>query len=163
MYFAKAATTTCRQWLQCYDMDMKYQPGMEILCPGCRQQSVVKLLRRVENWQTEEYLGCAFCQCRLADAPAALSSDCEKDAVANVSREKLLSFLGADRRLADAPKNSRRQDWLHDSDDSRFCRDCDHFLKHPFVCRCLLHNRPTEPMRDCADYVEAESIEGNEV
>lgn len=41
---------------------------------------------------------------------------------------------------------------LVNENESRFCKDCRHFLRHPFLSRCLLHSRATEPMDDCADF-----------
>ena len=33
--------------------------------------------------------------------------------------------------------------------ERNFCRDCMHFISHPFLTRCGLHKKNVEPMEDC--------------
>ena len=35
---------------------------------------------------------------------------------------------------------------------SSFCRNCVHYLTGPFLSRCHLHHRDTEPMEVCGDF-----------
>ena len=37
-------------------------------------------------------------------------------------------------------------------EEKRFCKDCKHFLKHPFVDRCEIDNKPVDPMDDCEKF-----------
>ena len=38
------------------------------------------------------------------------------------------------------------------ADEKRFCKDCVHFMPHPFVDRCDLDNHPVDPMDDCSEF-----------
>jgi hypothetical protein len=67
--------------------------------------------------------------------------------------DALASLLGADAG-AEAPGVD-----LGES-DGRFCKNCRHFLRHPFQSRCLFHDRDVEPMNDCEDFDPVPSPDG---
>jgi hypothetical protein len=94
----------------------------------------------MDGWTVKgEQIVCALCGEHLADAGSPTKSlDPGPDAV-----DALARLLGEDREV-----------WVPlTADESvHFCKDCAHFLRHPFVSRCLFHDRPTEPMDDCPDF-----------
>ena len=119
------------------------RPGDKINCPVCGRESVAKLNRVMDGWRVaEERVVCALCGGVLPPAPASAEDDAGKRAAA-----ALAETLGV---AAPSDPVSPPRDT-----DACFCRDCLHYLRHPFVSRCLLHRRPTEPMADCPDFSPA--------
>jgi len=117
--------------------------GEKILCPSCGRESVVKVQRTMEGWRlTGERLVCALC----GDAVAEVAPKDDDLSVAESGASGLAALADL---LGECP--GKPQIMPHDVEEL-FCRDCCHFLLHPFLSRCLLHDRPTEPMDDCADF-----------
>jgi hypothetical protein len=113
--------------------------GDSFLCSSCGRESIFKSKRILDGWTVvRECLVCAFCGAETT-APS------ENGAPADPGLQKLATLLGEDSGTATTPS-------LAPEPGSRFCKDCRHFLRHPFLSRCLLHNRATEPMDDCADF-----------
>ena len=123
-----------------------FREGMDIRCPECRRDSVVKRSRKMDGWTyVGDVYACAFCGAELAPVDSGVPAD--GGAVADARRLKALAaLLDSDSSVLDRPALVR-------DEDARFCRDCRHFLKHPFISRCLLHERSVEPMDDCEDFV----------
>lgn len=125
-----------------------YHTGQHFRCTFCHEDSVVKARKVLDGWSTvgEEFV-CALCGAAVVSEEESLdepdvsvaASECDSDT--------------ADSRVAA----------LFDGDglcgSRHFCRDCVHYLKHPFVSRCLLHDKPVEPMQDCPDYSTSGSSE----
>ena len=122
-------------------------PGEKFHCEACGHDSIAKQENVMEGWRcVGKRLVCALCGAAAAPASA---SDAADDAgtppASNRALDNLASFLGTD--IADSsPKID-----LGES-DGRFCKNCAHFLRHPFQSRCLRHDRDVEPMEDCADF-----------
>ena len=76
-------------------------------------------------------------------------------------RKSVAKALG----LHDGTGASRKGLELFDDGSVRFCRDCKHYLRHPFVSRCLLTGRDVEPMGDCPSFtprpVDGGDVEGD--
>ena len=134
-------------------MKKRWTRGESFRCPACGRDSVVQCRPVMEGWtrRGEEYV-CALCSHSLG--PVENESEDSDAADADSGVNALAAFLGQDR-----PDDGRPR--LDPDGDAVFCRDCRHYLRHPFKSRCLLHDRPTEPMDDCADY-EAAADEENE-
>jgi protein-arginine kinase activator protein McsA len=115
--------------------------GEKIRCPHCGHDSVAKVQRVMDGWTVvEERIVCALCQEPLpTDAPPT-----EDTTDASMSRLNALEDL--------LGQTSESMKSIDAEDDAHFCKDCIHFLRHPFLSRCLFHDRPTEPMDDCADF-----------
>jgi hypothetical protein len=114
-------------------------PGEKIQCPHCNRDSVAKTERVMDGWTlVGERLVCALCGEPLPDAEGHTET-----AAAGAELGALARLLG------ETPEQKTR---LAADAGAHFCKDCVHFLRHPFVSRCLYHDRPTEPMDDCPDF-----------
>lgn len=136
------------------DSATRLREGQSFSCPHCSSSSVVKRVRQMEGWRcVEEYLACALCGARVVASSADASADgCS---AAAGSDDRLARLRG----LLAVQEEPNPVQWAAAEDDRAFCRDCRHFLKHPFVSRCLLHDRPVEPMDDCEDFDRAAAPE----
>ncbi|MGD9498468.1 MAG: hypothetical protein AB7Y46_19395 [Armatimonadota bacterium] len=125
------------------------KPGETFLCRACGHESVAKVKKLMDGWRcTGEVILCAFCQTPVtspsSSAPSAPSPVGAADSAADAAALRRLAALldtepAAPPRLADAARGC-------------FCKDCRHFLRHPFYSRCLLHEKNVEPMEDCDDF-----------
>lgn len=117
--------------------------GDKINCPHCGQETVLKEKVAMDGWkQTGKFLGCAICGVKIADLPELKKSDSSSG---NVS--SLAALLGTTAESAPViTKNDGEQ---------CFCRDCIHFVRHPFLNRCELHSKNVNPMDDCPDFKAA--------
>ena len=118
------------------------QPNEKITCPFCGETSMTKLKSRLDGFQkVGEMLVCMLCGADLGSY--------ENPSAGDVAREdKKLYDLGM--LLGAAP--AARARLAAATDEKRFCKDCVHFLPHPFVDRCDLDNHPVEAMDDCANF-----------
>jgi hypothetical protein len=113
--------------------------GESFFCTRCGRESVAKAKRVLDGWTVvRECLACAFCGAEIPETEEAVGKTGAMDKLA-----ALASLLG---------ETPVRPPTLGNETESRFCKDCRHFLRHPFLSRCLLHNQATEPMDDCTDF-----------
>jgi len=116
----------------------KLRPGKPGVCPECGQESVAKLARKMDGWTyVGEHLCCALCGAHWGDIPGAASKD---DDAAAERLEALAGLLG--QQLPEAPEALTPGCTV-------FCKDCLHFMRHPFRDRCLLHGTEVGTMDDC--------------
>lgn len=124
-------------------------PGASFHCTHCGNDSIAKKENVMEGWRcVGTRLVCALCGAPLAAedvSSAGTSALSDASASAKRSLDGAASFLGTSLEEL-APKLD-----LGES-DGRFCKNCEHFLRHPFQSRCLLHDRDVEPMEDCSDF-----------
>lgn len=119
-----------------------FKKGMQITCPHCGQESVVKLHTEMDGWvKIGEYLACALCSAKL-EAPEEKTVEASSDD--SPGADALKDFLGVD--------PAEKEDLIDDDGDRRFCRDCNHLLEHPFKMYCLLHKKDVNPMDDCEKF-----------
>ena len=101
----------------------------------------------------EEYLTCAFCHARIP-SETANPSDKPDNASPKPSLSSLENLFGSSK-----PSMGKAEaaflDELHTA-ARHFCRDCRHFLAHPFRSRCGLTGETADPMADCADFAARE-------
>ena len=118
--------------------------GAKFFCEECGRESIAKVHREMDGWEcVGEFLVCAFCNAKVGVVDE--ESEEQEEAVGE-GLDRLSSFLGVG--VAEKPKGIGG-----DSEEVRcFCRDCRHFLRHPFQHRCMLHDRVVEPMDDCPDF-----------
>ena len=120
--------------------------GDRILCPHCGEHTIVKTRVLVENWQTSgEIPICMLCGGKLGDAV-----DGDAGSAPNAADSRRLSAL-----LGEIPAAPPRLDAA--GGESRFCRDCRHFIVHPFLSRCEKHRREADPMADCPQFERKQS------
>ena len=118
------------------------QANEKIICPVCGEPSMSKLKTKLDGFRkVGEILVCMLCNAELGsvDSP---------DAAGDAQNDKKLHDLGM---LLGAAPVARARLTAAD-DEKRFCKDCVHFLAHPFVDRCELDNRPVEGMDDCEHF-----------
>jgi hypothetical protein len=129
----------------------------KVNCPVCGESTVP--VRRSErlDWSTVDvFWACALCGARLSIEDKTTGGSAEPEPETSPeSIDKLAGFLGDD--LAEI-KHGSAKDLLDDGSEIQFCRDCKHFLKHPFVCRCLFYDRDTEPMKHCSNFERAKNM-----
>ncbi|NOY81218.1 MAG: hypothetical protein GXP31_09460 [Kiritimatiellaeota bacterium] len=123
--------------------------GDEFRCPACGRDSVAVVEPRFEGWKrVGEDLVCGLCHAALK--AAAVNEPVPDRRELDVLRAKELLGLSRDkdggRKAADVLSSGAPDR------DRHFCRDCRHYLLHPFLSRCILHDRAVEPMQDCPDF-----------
>ncbi len=116
------------------------RPGDKITCAKCGSESVLVKKTVMDGWTKKgEMLACALCSVKVAD----YQEGSELRATGE-STDKLASFLGVD-------KIKHKRIEVKES-EKRFCRDCAHFISHPFHDRCSLRNIDVNPMDDCPKF-----------
>ncbi len=112
-----------------------------ITCPACGEKSIAKAKTLLDGFRPAgEVLVCMLCGAELgkaedaATAPAAASPACGA----------LAALLGG----GESAKPTLRRE----AGEGRFCRDCDHYLVHPFLSRCTLKQCEVNPMDDCPQW-----------
>ncbi len=122
---------------------MAYRKGQQIECPHCGKDSLVTVKTEMDGWtKLGEIFACALCGAKLGDVGAetgTAAADEDGGAVA-----KLENFLGT--------TAAKVKEVIEDDGERRFCRDCKHFVEHPFEMRCIFHNRNVSPMDDCEHF-----------
>jgi DNA-directed RNA polymerase subunit RPC12/RpoP len=120
-----------------------YTDGQRIVCPLCGQRTAVKMHHRIENFKVvESYAVCALCQKRLPKPPSPPEQEKKSSALA--------SLLGMTAEEEQKMREKREEDKkILGETARRFCKDCRHYIKHPFLSRCGLNNHSVEPMDDC--------------
>ena len=117
------------------------QPNDKIICPVCKEESMAKLQNKMDGFTAVgKVLVCMLCGAELEAYKAPES--------AAGGKEKRLEQLGM--LLGAAPSATVRL--AAADEEKRFCKDCKHFLKHPFVDRCDIDNKPVDPMGDCGNF-----------
>ncbi|MBE6404008.1 MAG: hypothetical protein E7039_09860 [Lentisphaerae bacterium] len=117
------------------------QPNDKITCPACKEASIAKLKNKMDGFtKVGQVLVCMLCGAELETYKA--------PETAISSGEKKLGELGL--LLGAVPSATVRL--AAADDEKRFCKDCKHFLKHPFVDRCDIDNKPVDPMDDCGNF-----------
>ena len=115
-----------------------YRLGQEFTCPQCGMCAVVREEEIVEG--LFEVVGkrhvCSSCGWQIPE------NQIEAPVKGADSRQAL---FGDETPIDDGPM-------LSDTDTTRFCKNCRHYLKSPFLSRCLLHKRDVEPMGICEHF-----------
>lgn len=120
------------------------KPGESFHCSACGRDSIAKAQKTMDGWRcTGELIVCAFCKAPVGQPKADATGAAAKAAAGAAALNRLADLLDA--KPTAAPQ-------FADTTKGRFCKDCRHFLRHPFYSRCLLHERPVEPMDDCDDF-----------
>jgi len=120
------------------------KPGETFRCEACGRDSIAKAQKIMDGWRClGESVVCAFCKAPVAPPVPAGDAAAKPAADTTAARDRLASFLGTAPVAAPEFRDKRK---------GHFCKDCKHYFKHPFYSRCLLHEKPVEPMDDCADF-----------
>lgn len=125
---------------------MNMKQGDEIVCPHCKKDSFWVKTNLMDGWTFKgEILICSLCKQKIADI--------KKNNVKNApeSGEKLNNFA------AFLGEEQTHKQIIEDSEEKPFCRDCKHYISHPFMNRCQLHAKEVNPMNDCRDFIKQKS------
>lgn len=98
--------------------------------------------------KTGEVLKCASCSAVIETLCGEKKAE-NGSSAASEAAERLRGFLGEE--------PLKKPEWNAGPSERRFCKDCVHLVKHPFVLRCDLDNHPVESMDDCPKFVRAEN------
>lgn len=131
---------------------MSYMAGDRFVCRSCGCDSVVEERKCVQGW---DVVGaervCAMCGAALppeVSAQSDPSTHAESPAAEDERRNAALALFGAEE---DGGPNDASQ-IFGDAEQFRFCRDCFHYLPHPFGARCAVWEKSVEPMQDCDSF-----------
>lgn len=117
--------------------------GEEILCPFCGKESFLVKKVLMDGWKKQgETLVCSSCSHEIEKIDENLAS-LDSDAT-NKKVDKLKAFLDTE--------NLEKKSIDAKSIEKTFCRDCKHYIHHPFLDKCGLHNKAVNPMDDCKDF-----------
>jgi hypothetical protein len=119
------------------------KPGDKTTCPECGEETFSKLKPVLDGWtKIGNILICGLCEHKLCDyEPETMELH---SAQPNAKTSALADLLGGVK--IEKPV-------ITVSDEERqFCRDCQHFVVHPFLSRCDLHDKNVNPMDDCAEF-----------
>jgi hypothetical protein len=119
-------------------------PGKEFHCVSCGRDSVVHKKAVLLDWQVRYDLVCGLCGAQLLEGYT--EGKTPDSAPTSGKSEKLAQFL-----QVEAEATSRPVDLLGEEavNEREFCRDCRHYIHHPFLSRCSLWHKEIGPMESC--------------
>ena len=145
-------------------------------CARCGMTTILQTKRRYDGFTLlEEYQACGFCGTRIEIAKD-LTAQPNVQADSTGKKSAMSAYLfgtdasssssGAVSGAVTALPTSQRpgQDsgsvtgtggstgGIGEAPKGHFCRDCRHYVKHPFLSRCGRHDCEVEPMQDCPDF-----------
>lgn len=121
--------------------------GETVNCPRCGERTFVKSKKRMEGFTvTGEILVCTLCGAELGtpQEESAASSDSDPHAA-----DQLAALLG------DVSVEAKA-DLSPTEEFGRFCRNCVHFIEHPFKTLCGLNGSNADPMGECSRFQKKE-------
>ena len=97
----------------------------------------------MDGWKkTGEVLKCAACSALVEEIHENTDEQQSKSAETQ-KKSALMALLGED---------AKPEVHSIEKEETRFCRDCRHFIAHPFLARCGLNGEPADPMADCPEF-----------
>lgn len=123
-------------------MDEKKQ---YVTCPSCHKKTLVKGVSIMDDFKKvgEKYV-CAFCGSDIEDQTQTKRIKKVKHHKKSPA-ENFAKLLGGDER---EKVNSLKAE----SGEKDFCKDCVHYIKHPFLSRCDYYDKDVNPMDDCENF-----------
>ena len=114
------------------------RPGESVRCPHCGERTVVKSKKKLDGFTVVgELLVCALCGAELGAPEEAKSAAPDR-----ASSDRLAALLGD-------VSVDEKADLTPGEDYGRFCRNCLHFIEHPFKTLCGLDGSAVDPMGEC--------------
>lgn len=120
--------------------------GDKVRCPRCGDDTFAQEGVLLDGWTVKcKILKCGMCGEKLAELDKTEAPKAKEDDAGE--RGKLSAFaslLGTE--------ELRKPEVMISQDVRRFCKDCAHFLNHPFHIRCALKDVEIDPMDDCENF-----------
>ena len=112
--------------------------GEEVKCPHCGKEAFVIKKTLMDGWTNlGEVFACSACEAKLADIEKKRTPAKET----NSAKSALSSLLGVE--------EEEKKEFIVSDEEKQFCRDCAHYIEHPFLTRCSLFDKKVSPMDDC--------------
>jgi hypothetical protein len=112
--------------------------GQEIKCPHCGRVTFVIKKTLMDGWTNlGEVLACSLCNMKVADIEKSNSPDKGQKS----AKSALSNLLGVE--------EEEQIEFQVSDEEKQFCRDCRHYIEHPFLTRCSLLDKKVSPMDDC--------------
>jgi hypothetical protein len=123
----------------------KMKRGDRLECPNCGQSTIAKEKVVMDGWTAKEkILICTLCGEKVGEI--------ETDADVAVTETENSALSGLSALLGEEPEEKIKL--TAEGSERHFCRDCVHYVAHPFLSRCELHKKNVNPMDDCPDYIQ---------
>ncbi len=117
------------------------KPGQQLKCPHCGKECFLVKKAMMDGWtKVGDILSCSCCSAKIAE----LEDEKAKTSDINSKFSSLENLLSEKKK--EGPKIESTEDEKH------FCRDCIHFVAHPFLSRCELRKKNVNPMDDCVEF-----------
>jgi hypothetical protein len=133
--------------LKIMETDKLMKAGDEIKCDYCGANSFLVKKTIMDGWTKKgDVLSCSACSKVIHEIAEEkkLTINEGKERLKKASLDNLTSFLGTEQQLK--PIIDVKDDEKH------FCRDCRHYISHPFLDRCSLRQVEVNPMDDCESF-----------
>ncbi len=122
------------------------KPGEEIKCAQCGSDAFAVKKTEMDGWTNlGEILACSACNAKIAD----LNTTTQSKESSNSAKSALSSFLGVE--------EEKKKEFKASEEEKQFCRDCGHYIEHPFLSRCELLDKTVNPMNDCPKFLKIKS------
>ncbi len=120
--------------------------GDKARCAKCGNETYLVLKSEMNGWhKTGDMLACSICSAKIADLDDTQIPDNKKQEISE-RKSRLAEILGT--------AEEKKPEIIAHESELQFCRDCLHFIRHPFHDRCGLHDKTVEPMEDCPDFAK---------
>ena len=116
--------------------------GESFKCPHCGEQSIVKSKNRMDGFTlVGKVFACVLCGAEL-EAP----DGNEQEPEGGQAAARFAALLG------EGAQPEEKADLAPDEGYGRFCRNCIHFIEHPFRTLCGLDGKVADPMGECGQF-----------
>jgi len=120
--------------------------GEEVQCPHCGREVFVIKKTLMDGWTNlGEVLACSACDAKLADIEDPKLFGVKE----NPAKSALSNLLGVE--------EEKKKEFQVSDEEKQFCRDCNHYIEHPFLTRCSLFDKKVSPMDDCPKWEKVKS------
>jgi len=124
--------------------------GEEVNCPHCNQDVFLVKQAVMDGWtKVGEILVCSMCNKKIFDIEEKAESTGKEKKSSSIN--KLAAFLETEQEEKPELKEEKKC----------FCRDCIHFIVHPFLDRCSYFNKSINPMDDCSNFALRDRFTSN--
>ena len=115
--------------------------GEKIQCPHCGNDAFAVKKTLMDGWTNlGEVIACSACEKKLAD----LDNEATAPDKNSTAKSALADLLGIE--------EEKKKELKVSEEEKQFCRDCAHYVQHPFLTRCSLFEKDVNPMDDCKEF-----------